>query len=134
MIAPSIQVTARKNELPLDKLVTAVEVTKKSVEEVEAATREGAFVYGLFVEGARWDVTAGMLDDAILKQLYPPLPVMLVKAATAEKDGRDVYACPVYKTLQRGPTFVFTAGLRTKAPPSKWVMAGVSMLMDVDTG
>jgi len=129
-----MQVTARKNELPLDKLVTAVEVTKKTAEEVEAATREGAYVHGLFVEGARWDVSAGMLDDAILKQLYPPLPVMLVKAATGDKtDARDVYACPVYKTLQRGPTFVFTAGLRTKAPPAKWVMAGVGMLMDVDT-
>uniref|UniRef100_A0A7S3FE28 Dynein heavy chain C-terminal domain-containing protein n=1 Tax=Haptolina ericina TaxID=156174 RepID=A0A7S3FE28_9EUKA len=127
-----MQVTARKNELPLDKLVTAVEVTKKSVEEVEVATREGAYVYGLYVEGARWDTSTGMLDDAILKQLYPPLPVMLVKAATGDKEGRDVYPCPVYKTLQRGPTYVFTAGLRTKAPPAKWVMAGVAMIMDVD--
>jgi len=129
-----MQVTARKNELPLDKLVTAVEVTKKTMEEVEVATREGAYVSGLFVEGARWDLSAGMLDEAILKQIYCPLPVMLVKASTQDKgEGRDIYMCPVYKTLQRGPTYVFVAGLRTKAPPSKWIMAGVAMLMDVET-
>lgn len=127
-----MQVTARKSDLPLDKLVTSVEVTKKSVEEVEVATREGAYVHGLFVEGARWDVSVGTLEDAVLKQIYCPLPVILIKASTQDKaEGRDVYACPVYKTLQRGGTFVFAAGLRTKAPPSKWVMAGVAMLMDV---
>ena len=67
-----------------------------------------------------------------MKQLYPPLPLIIVKAATASKDdARDVYACPVYQTQSRGPTFVFTAGLKTKAPPIKWVLAGVALLMDV---
>ena len=67
-----------------------------------------------------------------MKELYPKLPVMLVKAVPVEKaDSRDQYACPVYKTQFRGPTYVFTAGLKTKKPPSKWVMAGVSLLMSV---
>jgi dynein heavy chain len=129
-----MQVTARKNELPLDKLVTAVDVTKKmDPAEVEAATRDGAFVYGLFCEGARWDPAAGILDDALLKQLYPPLPVVLIKAVSQEKaEGRDQYACPVYKTLTRGPTYVFTAGLRTKQSAAKWVMAGVALLLDME--
>ena len=73
-----------------------------------------------------------MLDEAHLKVLYPLLPVVLIKAATQDKmDARDVYPCPVYKTQQRGPTFVFAAGLRTKAPPAKWTMAGVALLLDV---
>ena len=75
---------------------------------------------------------AGVLDDAIMKQLYPPLPLLLVKAATQGKDEtRDIYPCPVYMTQDRGPTFVFTAGLKTKAPPIKWVLAGVALLLDV---
>ena len=66
------------------------------------------------------------------KDLYPMLPVLLIKAATQDKlDGRDVYACPVYKTQSRGSTYVFTVGLRTKAPSSKWILAGVCMLLDV---
>ena len=128
-----MQVTARKNEWPLDKLVTVVEVSKKSAEVVtaEGGARDGAFTSGLFLEGARWDSAAGVLDDAIMKQLYPAMPLILVKAATAGKDeARDIYACPVYQTQDRGPTFVFTAGLKTKAPPIKWVLAGVALLMD----
>ena len=108
------------------------EVTKKGVEEIEAATREGAYIHGLFLDGARWDTGGGILDEAHLKVLYPLLPVVLIKAGTQDKmEARDIYPCPVYKTQQRGPTFVFTAGLRTKAPPAKWTMAGVAMLLDV---
>jgi len=126
-----MQVTARKNEWPLDKLGTVVEVSKKSADEVEAA-RDGAYATGLFVEGARWDAAAGVLDDAVMKQLYPALPLILIKAATQGKEeARDIYPCPVYMTQDRGPTFVFTAGLKTKAAPIKWVLAGVALLMDV---
>ena len=126
-----MQVTARKNEWPLDKLGTIVEVSKKSAEEVEAA-RDGAYVNGLFVEGARWDLQSGVLDDAIMKQLYPQMPLLLIKAATQGKEeARDIYPCPVYMTQDRGPTYVFTAGLKTKAPPTKWILAGVALLMDV---
>ena len=78
------------------------------------------------------EIAAAILDDALPKQLYPPMPVVLVKAAAQDKaEARDVYACPVYKTQQRGPTFVFTAGRRTKAGPAKWVLAGVALILDV---
>ena len=46
-------------------------------------------------------------------------------------DARDIYPCPVYMTQQRGPTFVFTAGLKTKASATKWVLAGVALILDV---
>jgi len=129
-----MQVTARKNEWPLDNLEVIVEVTKKMLpEEIDAPTRDGAYIHGLYAEGARWDTNTNTLEDALMKQLYPPLPVVLVKSAmqSSVKESKDIYRCPVYKTQQRGPTFVFTAGLRTKAPPSKWVLAGLALVMDV---
>ena len=46
-------------------------------------------------------------------------------------DQRVVYECPVYKTKSRGPTFVWTFRLKTKADPSKWVLAGVALLLQV---
>lgn len=68
-----------------------------------------------------------------MKQLYPPMPVILVKAVTPEKAVAlyDVYRCPVYQTEIRSFTYVFEAGLRTKANPAKWTLAGVALLMDV---
>ena len=137
-----MQVTARKNELPLDRLTTVCDVTKKmSPDEVEASTRDGAYVHGLFLEGARWDIATGQVDDAILKQLYCPLPVILMKAAMVDKGaGRDIFDCPAYKTLTRNPVdgkptggYIFTAGLKTKQPANKWILAGVSLFMDVES-
>jgi dynein heavy chain len=45
-------------------------------------------------------------------------------------DGKSNYECPVYATRRRGATYVFTAALRTKQPPAKWILAGVALLMD----
>lgn len=46
-----MQSMARKNEWPLDKMCLSVEVTKKTREDMTAPPREGAYVYGLFMEG-----------------------------------------------------------------------------------
>lgn len=46
-----MQSMARKNEWPLDKMCLSVEVTKKNREDMTAPPREGAYVYGLFMEG-----------------------------------------------------------------------------------
>lgn len=45
--------------------------------------------------------------------------------------GKNASRCPVYKTQMRGPTYVFDAFLRTKAPAAKWVLAGVVLVMDI---
>ena len=127
-----MQVTARKNEWPLDKLGTVVDVTKKGPEEIEGATRDGAYIHGLFVEGARWDTSTGSLEEAYMKELYPKLPVMQVKAAPIDKvDYKGLYVCPCYKTQDRGPTYVFSPAIKSKEPSTKWVMAGVALLMSV---
>ena len=49
-----MQSTARKNELPLDKMCLILDVTKKMTrEEFSAAPKEGAYIHGLFMEVAR---------------------------------------------------------------------------------
>uniref|UniRef100_A0A667HV87 Dynein axonemal heavy chain 9 n=2 Tax=Lynx canadensis TaxID=61383 RepID=A0A667HV87_LYNCA len=127
-----MQSTARKNEWPLDQMALQCDVTKKNREDFRSAPREGAYIHGLFVEGARWDVQAGVITEAKLKDLTPPMPVMFIKAIPADKqDSRSVYPCPVYKTCQRGPTYVWTFNLKTKEKASKWVLAGVALLLQI---
>ena len=49
-----MQSTARKNELPLDRMCLVCEVTKKySKEEFSGPPREGAYIHGLFMEVPR---------------------------------------------------------------------------------
>ncbi|KAH1023596.1 hypothetical protein HUJ04_012770 [Dendroctonus ponderosae] len=132
LLTAIMQSTARRNELPLDKMCLQCDVTKKQKEEFTSAPRDGAYVHGLHMEGARWDVQAGIIMDSKLKELHPAMPVMNIKAITQDKqDLRNMYECPVYKTKTRGPTYVWTFNLKTKDKPAKWTLAGVALLLQI---
>ena len=74
-----MQTTARKNDWPLDKTVIVTEVTRKTIDQVDASSREGAFVHGLYLEGARWDENIGALEECNPKELTTELPVSSTK-------------------------------------------------------
>ncbi|XP_078510053.1 dynein axonemal heavy chain 17 isoform X6 [Lissotriton helveticus] len=127
-----MQSMARKNEWPLDKMCLSVEVTKKNREDMTAPPREGAYVHGLFMEGARWDIQSSGIAEARLKELMPPMPVLFIKAIPVDRqETKNIYECPVYKTRIRGPTFVWTFNLKTKEKPSRWILAGVALLLQM---
>ncbi|BES91272.1 dynein heavy chain [Nesidiocoris tenuis] len=125
-----MQSTARKNEWPLDKMCLQCDVTKKVKDEFTAPPREGANVHSLYMEGARWDTNLGVIAESRLKEMFPMMPVIHIRALTLDKqDIRMSYECPVYKTRTRGPTYVWTFNLKTKEKPAKWVLAGVGILL-----
>ncbi|KAM6297472.1 dynein axonemal heavy chain 17 [Aegotheles albertisi] len=127
-----MQSMARKNEWPLDKMCLSVEVTKKNREDITAPPREGSYVHGLFMEGARWDVPSGAIADARLKDLTPMMPVIIIRAIPVDRmDTKNVYECPVYKTRMRGPTYVWTFNLKTKEKAAKWILASVALLLQI---
>lgn len=65
---------------------------------VSAPPREGAYVHGLYMEGARWDTASGGIVESRMMELFPVMPVIYIKAVTQDKqDTRSVYECPVYK-------------------------------------
>ncbi|XP_073341249.1 dynein axonemal heavy chain 11 isoform X2 [Pagrus major] len=127
-----LQSIARKNQWPLDKMTLTVDVTKKTKDDFGHPPREGAYIHGLFMEGARWDTQSGLISEAVLRDLTPAMPVLYVRAIPAEEQElKSTYECPVYRTKQRGPTYVWTLHLRTKQPPAKWIVAGVVLLLSV---
>lgn len=127
-----MQQTARKNQWPLDAMCLNCEVTKKTKKDFTSAPREGAYINGMYIEGARWDINVNSIVDSKLKELFPAMPVIYVLAVPQEKkEVKNVYECPVYKTRVRGPTFVWTFNLKTKYKASKWALAGVCLLLQV---
>nr|XP_020468391.1 dynein heavy chain 11, axonemal-like isoform X3 [Monopterus albus] len=127
-----LQSIARKNQWPLDKMALIVDVTKKTKDEFGHPPREGAYIHGLFMEGARWDTQSGVISEAVLRDLTPAMPVLYVKAVPAEEQElKSTYECPLYRTKQRGHTYVWTFHLRTKQPSAKWIVAGVALLLSV---
>lgn len=129
------QVTAQKNQLELDKLVTQTDVQKKmDPEEIDASARDGAYINGLEMQGARWDVQGGFVDRSKPKEMFSVMPVINVRAVLIDKvEKNNIYMCPTYKTTMRGPTYIFSAQLKTKSPFARWVLAGVGMILDITT-
>ena len=55
------------------------------------------------MQGARWDISQGSIAESRLKELYPAMPVICIKAITQDKQElRNLYECPVYTTRERG--------------------------------
>lgn len=69
-------------------------------------------MFGFILDGARWDYAIGILEESKPKEMYCVMPVTYCRAELAPTDGRvdkSIYECPVYKTEDRGGTYVFTA-------------------------
>jgi len=127
-----MQTTAQAQNLELDKLTLLTDVTKKMApEEVTAAAKDGAFISGLFLEGGSWNINQSLLELSRPREMFVPLPIILIKPAIVDKFDSALFHCPVYKTQQRGPTYVFSMQMKTKADPGKWILAGVVAVLDV---
>jgi dynein heavy chain len=130
------QVVGRKQKWELNKVMIATDVTKKNVEEIDQPARDGSYIFGLVLEGARWDAATGQLDESRPKEMFYLMPVIYCKAVLQPQEGKEekgYFYCPAYVTEERGKTFVFTAQLKTKHHPRKWILAGVALLMDVES-
>ena len=75
---------------------------RKSHSELQAAPEDGCYIRGLFLEGARWDMSDYRLAESRPKELYTDMPVIWLKpAANRQQPDHGIYECPVYKTLTR---------------------------------
>ena len=64
-----MQSTARKNELPLDRMCLVCEVTKKyNKEEFSSGPREGAYIHGLYMEVREENILAHSLNCFISRE------------------------------------------------------------------
>jgi dynein heavy chain, axonemal len=128
------QLTCQQQMLELDKLMVFTDVTKRDKAAIESAARDGAYVTGMYLEGARWDINGNCLEESKPKEMFFKMPVVNCRAGTADETGaslKGVYICPTYCTPQRRPYYVFSGQLRTKHPPAKWILGGVAMILDI---
>jgi len=132
LLTAIMQECAHENNCELDKLAITTDVTRMDFGSVQTQSREGCYIHGLAMEGARWDRESGTIERSMPKEMFCHIPVIICKAvALNQVPSSGVYECPVYKTQQRGPTFVFKAQLKTRQPPERWVLAGVALIMDI---
>jgi dynein heavy chain len=108
----TLQNFSRKYKIPIDTLsFDFVVIPDKSPEyDLGRPAPDGCFIYGLFLDGARWDREGGCLSESLPKQLYCKMPSLWLKPAAnlPEPDPQAKYICPVYKTTARRGTLSTT--------------------------
>ncbi len=76
------QVYAREKQQELNRLYIQTEITKKLYWEQDLPVlREGAYIFGFQVEGARWDSGMSQLEESFPKKQFSVVPVVNCRAA-----------------------------------------------------
>lgn len=125
---------ARKHIIAIDTVEWEFEVLK---ERPLFRPAEGAYVEGLFLEGACWDRENELLSHAEPKKLFNEMPVIWLKPVRSEEiQEYPHYLCPLYKTTARhgilsttghSTNFVMEIKLKTDKPQKEWIKAGVAL-------
>ncbi|XP_074179212.1 dynein axonemal heavy chain 3 [Rhinolophus sinicus] len=132
---------ARKYTIPIDHIGFEFEVTTQET-VMKRNPKDGAYIKGLFLEGARWDRIRMQLGESLPKILYDPLPIIWLKPGeSATFLHENIYVCPVYKTSARRGTlsttghstnYVLSMELPTDRPQKHWINRGVASLCQLD--
>ena len=140
-ITGTLQNYARRHKVAIDTLRFDFDVL--SGMEVNSAERpdDGCYVYGLYLEGCRWDGERGVLGESQPKILFTEMPVIWLKPTTAAAAEEGRYDAPVYKTSARRGTlsttghstnFVLFISLPSQEPEAHWVKRSVALLCSLD--
>jgi dynein heavy chain len=104
-----LQNYARKYQLPIDTISFSFAIIEEKGETITEKPEDGCFIYGLFLEGARWSHEKNSLIDPKPKELFSPLPTLhLQPGGNREPPSESIYRCPVYKILTRTGTLSTT--------------------------
>ena len=121
-------------------------IPKNSAEyDVSKSPKDGCYVHGLFLDGARWDEDLKCMNESYNKILYSAVPYMLFLPSNDKKERteEDSYICPVYKTSARRGT-LSTTGHSTNyvlsvtidiakgTSSAHWVKRGVAILTQLN--
>jgi len=136
----TLQTYARKYQVAIDTLNFKYDVLETPAEDITEAPDDGVFVYGLWMEGARWDAEAKKMAISRPGEMYTPIPTVHFQPEVDHKVAADVYQLPVYKTdVRKGvlsttgmsTNFVVPVELPTDVPPETWVLYGCAGLCNL---
>ena len=140
MAPESIDARAYKTAIDLLSFDFKIMGNKKPGDITEKP-EDGVYVYGMFLEGARWNYDEDKLDTSLPKELYTDVPMIhFIPVANRELPTEGVYFCPLYKVLSRAGTlsttghstnYILFVELPSDKAQSVWIKAGVAMFLSL---
>jgi hypothetical protein len=80
-----LQTTARKNGLAIDSLSWEFPILNQSLASITSHPKEGAYLNGFFLEGARWDADQSCLGEPFPMELTSSMPIIHFKPTDSKK-------------------------------------------------
>lgn len=101
---------ARKYVIAIDQVTFGFEIISDPQKiDTNVAPEDGGYIYGLFLEGCRWDAGLEVLAESHSKVLFTKMPHIWMKPGKmSDMDYGHSYKCPVYKTVERRGTLTTT--------------------------
>jgi len=137
----AMQNFARKYKEEIDLLSyrqNCMDNIKEPKVELTRPPEDGVYIYGIFLEGARWSSSTHQIDDSKPKQLFTDLPALWFCPIKNRVPNVLDYRCPCYKVVSRKGTllttghstnFVLYIELKTDTAVDKWIKAGMAAFL-----
>ncbi|GLD91835.1 hypothetical protein PINS_up000368 [Pythium insidiosum] len=136
-----LQTAARKNGISIDSLNWEFLVINQSENALTSGPKDGAYVKGLILEGARWDFDHDCLTEPFPMELHSSMPILHFKPVESKKkSSKGLYSCPLYLyPLRTGtrerPSFMIAVDLKSGSgkSPDLWTKRGTALLLSLST-
>ena len=136
----TLQNYARKYKCAIDLLTFEFHILDQiTVDKVQEKPEDGCYVYGMFLEGAKWNYDKHILDTSNNRELYTNVPLIhMIPVPNREPPATGIYNAPLYKVLSRQGTlsttghstnFVLMVELPSEEEENVWTKAGVAMFL-----
>jgi len=126
-----LQTHARQHKIAIDMLAFHFTILDaEGPEEIEEVPTDGVYVWGLYIDGARWDRENELITDQLPSKMVETMPVIHFKPMEDYKPDPDEYQAPLYKTSVRAgvlsttgqsTNYILNVAIPTKENPSFWV-------------